>query len=269
LRIIYIKNDTIQNTNIIEPHAPLLNKAIVGSNLYKLISYRYFNNMLDRNYLYFSRVDTYNDDIRDSDVPDQDEEIHKAIVFEKTPNYTVYDYYNNCRSRTYACCFSIENSSYIWKYGDICIVFNSSNLINYLNNNYKISRLQYKDKYLQNFFYINYGLVEYGSLKNDILANPWLPNPIMYAYFKDVKYSHEKEFRISLSCLGLGKIMFEGSEFIFPKSIELDFDFNTAVRLGIINEILVSPNIKKNLFNKIATLLIHHGLEIRLNKECA
>jgi hypothetical protein len=254
----------MQSQHLIEPHAPLLNKPNEDSHLYKVILFRNFNDMINRNYLYFNRVDTYNDDIRDSDPPDKDKKIFREKYFEKSTNYNLYDYYKNCRSRTYACCFSLEGSSHIWKYGDACIVFNSSKLINYLNNNYKNSKIQFENECLKNIFFINYGLVKYGSLKNDILSNPTLPNPITCAYFKDSNFSKEKEFRITLSCFGLGKFIFKGLEFTFPKSLELAFDFITGIQLGIITEIIVS---EENLFKEISALLSCYRLIIRLNTE--
>ncbi len=92
MRIIYTLNNSTQALNLIEPHAPLLTKPNKDTPLYKIISYRYFTDMIDRNYLYFSRVDTYNDDVSDSDAPNKDKEIHKVKHFQKCPTYTAYDY---------------------------------------------------------------------------------------------------------------------------------------------------------------------------------
>jgi hypothetical protein len=91
--------------------------------------------MLEKNYIYFSRVDMYDDDIRDSDQPDKDKGLSETSKFENAPQFSAKNNYDHCRSRTYACCFSTENTPYIWtQYGGsncsaICLVFNSSRLI--------------------------------------------------------------------------------------------------------------------------------------------
>jgi len=114
---------------MIEPHAYLLNKPTNGALLYKIISSKYFFAMIEKKYLYFKRVDTYDDDKRDADQPDKDKELTTGIRFEKSPEYTAQQYYSDSRSRTYACCFSTENTTYLWKHYDnqesnaVCLVF--------------------------------------------------------------------------------------------------------------------------------------------------
>ncbi|HVE44938.1 MAG TPA: DUF2971 domain-containing protein [Gammaproteobacteria bacterium] len=230
----------------IEPHAYILKKPDEETLLYKITSSDNFFKMLKDNYLYFKRVNTYTDDTRDSDQPDKDKEASEKSKFENAPEYTARHYYDSCRSKTYACCFSTENTSHIWEhYGDndsnaICLVFDCYKLINFLNNYFDEARLIYNNERLINFFFINYGLVTYGDFNNAFLTQH-LPNPIEYVYFKDEKFAKEKEFRISLSCLGKRKYRLpDGTKFNFPESLILEFDFVKAIQMKIIQQIIVS-----------------------------
>jgi hypothetical protein len=229
---------------MIEPHAELLSKPINGTLLYKIIPAQYFFDMLEKKYLYFRRVDTYCDDKRDSDQPDKDKELTKGIKFEKSPQYTVQQYYSDTRSKTYACCFSTENTQYLWDHYDnqesnsICLVFDCEKLMKHLNSKYENAKLIVDNKEYFNFFFINYGLVTYGNF-DEAYINKELLTPIKYAYFKDAsKYSEEKEFRISLSCIGRYKV--GDYEFDFPESIQLEFDLSEAVKLGVVKNIIIS-----------------------------
>jgi hypothetical protein len=229
----------------VEPHKNILTQQS-GILLYKIIDYNHFLDMLDYNYIYFSRVDKYKD-IRDSDLPNKEREIYKYIKFENNPKVSLIDYYNSCRAKTYACCFSIKNSPYIWQeYGGnnakkVCLVFDSNSLIKYLNKIMCSAKIQYNNKIISNFFYINYGLVKYGSLKEVIDQKPL--NPIRYTFFKDKKYNKDNEFRISLSCNGAPKYKINGSEFIFPKSIKLSsFNFKEVFYSEIIKRIEISQD---------------------------
>ncbi len=234
-----------KNTSI-EPHAPLLKKPGENSVLYKIVSSENFIDMVQHDYLYFKRVDTYSDDKRDSDQPDKDKEISDKSKFEKAIDYTAKNYYDSCRSKTYACCFSTENTASLWEnYGDdrsggVCLVFDCHKLINFMNLSFDETRIIYQNQKLMNFFYINHGLVTYGDFNNAFLKER-LPNPIQYVYFKGAdKYTEEKEFRMSLSCLGICKYMFpDGTEFSFPDSLQLSFDFAEAIRRGVLRRIEV------------------------------
>ena len=254
-----------QNTSI-EPHAYLLKKPGENTPLYKIVSFKNFADMVENEYLYFRRVDTYHDDKRDSDQPDKDKEVSEKSKFENALDYTAKNYYDSCRSKTYACCFSTENTSHLWEhYGEsdpnaICLVLDAHKLINYLNSNFDETRLIYNNKRLINFFFINHGIVTYGNFDN-VFLKKHLPNPIEYVYFKDAeKYSEEKEFRISLSCLGVCKyVLLDGTDFTFPESLKLAFNFSEAIREGVIKEITLNSKsgnneeIKSNLnaiFNK-------------------
>ena len=128
---------------LIEPHAPLLNVPHDGQLLYKVMTMENLIRSVDGNYLHFNRVDSYGDlsgsnplvDSNDGRQLPKDEAVNSRISFEKAPNFTAADYYNKSRSRTYACCFSMENSNYIWKHygngstkGKVCLVFEFSKL---------------------------------------------------------------------------------------------------------------------------------------------
>ena len=142
--------------------------------------------MLEKEYLYFNRVDKYKDfnlaDARDSDQPENHREIHKKSSFENYPKHKFDKYYDSVRTRTYACCFSVENFEYIWNSyssGDanaVCLVFNSSKLIELLNKTFSNSKIILANGVINNFFNINYGLVTYGNLEKDSLAEVTLSN---------------------------------------------------------------------------------------------
>ncbi len=262
-----------RNTNI-EPHAALLKKPNEKTLLYKILSSDNFFNMIENNYLYFKKVDTYSDDKRDSDQPDKNKEASEKSKFEKSPEFTARHYYDSCRAKTYACCFSTENTPHIWSnYGgndpnSVCLVFDCHKLINFINLIFDESSLLYvNQKLLKNFFYLNHGLVTYGDFDNVFLREK-LPNPIEYVYFKNaIKYSPEREFRISLSCLGIYKkyVLSDKSEFNFPESITLEFNFVKAIQMKIIKEIIVSHQCtdKEIISTKLNNLLGEKGITIK------
>ena len=103
----------------VNSHAPLLKKPDDKQLLYKVIPSKYFFAMLKGNYLHFRRTDVYKDkigdDLRDSDLTDSDKIISEKSTFEKSPNYTLKNYYESLRAKTYVCCFSTQNSDYLWK----------------------------------------------------------------------------------------------------------------------------------------------------------
>jgi hypothetical protein len=255
----------------IEPHAYLLTKPNQETLLYKIIPSHYFFDMLKDDYLYFRRVDTYNDDKNDSEQPPKDRKLNEKIGFEKNPEFKVSNYYDRSRSRTYACCFSTENTPFLWNhYNDadnnaIRIVFDCHKLINHLNRTHGISKIIHQSTRSENFIYINYGLVKYGNFKDDILATNTLPNPIEYVYFKDFdKYSEEKEFRISLSCMGIYKEykLQNNSIFNFPTSIKYKFDFTLAIQLGIIVALELTEQCDKNFQSKLRDFLKKRNIKL-------
>jgi hypothetical protein len=60
------------------------------------------------------------------------------MSFEKAPEFTAERYYDTARARTYACCFSMEHSAYLWEnYAPdrdaVCLVFDFEKLRRRLN----------------------------------------------------------------------------------------------------------------------------------------
>lgn len=99
-----------------------------------------------------------------------------------------------------------------------------------------------------------------------LILRKYLPTPIEYAYYKNKeKYAKEKEFRISLSCLGICHYQLpDGTEFNFPKSLTLEFDFAKAIQMNIIKEILISPKCtdKETINTNLNSLLGDKGISI-------
>jgi hypothetical protein len=121
---------------------------------------------LHKNYLHFQRVDTYQDDTFDGEQLPSDKELNQKLAFEKSPSFTVATYYDTSRSRTYACCFSLENSSYIWtEYGKggnvLGLAFEFGKLRQMLNQTIDSgnSVLMCGDNVCKQIFSINYGIV--------------------------------------------------------------------------------------------------------------
>lgn len=103
----------------IEPHERLLTQPSDHQRLYKMMSLENFHRSLTESYLNFKRVDSYTDfsgaDIYDGDQLPSDKDANESARFYKQPSFRCADYYAISRSRTYACCFSLENSDFIWK----------------------------------------------------------------------------------------------------------------------------------------------------------
>lgn len=161
---------------MVEPHKELLNCPPEDQLIYKIISKDYFLDSLNKAYLYFNRVDSYKDftnaDKYDGQQLPQDLSGNQSSKFVGAKNFSVADYYDQSRSRTYACCFSTSNSNHIWEeYGGesekICLVFNFGNLRSFLNNNFHNIKCQTPSQaiMLGSIFSLNYGLVEYIDTK--------------------------------------------------------------------------------------------------------
>lgn len=254
----------------IEPHAGLLTQPGESQLLYKIIKQPWWPDMLEKNYLFFNRVDTYTDDTADGEQLPLDRPLNKKAHFIKAPSYKAENYYDCARSRTYSCCLSLENSDYIWKeYGKgpdpICMVFEFGKLRTVLNQMIKNSYLTFQwdektaahdisfinSESIKNnpdicyqFFFINYGNALYVDRKK--FQSKDSVNPIIYAYQKDNKYKEEKELRISLSAFGMGKFTYSDQvEIQFPKFLKIPFNFKNAFSDGIIKEILCSRSCRQ------------------------
>lgn len=240
----------------IEPQSHLLTKPDSEQLLYKVMSLNNLICSITKGYLNFNRVDRYRDfhgaDTNDGLQLPLDRPFNESSKFYYSPSFSIANMYDLSRERTYACCFSLTNSNYIWEnyaLGDIndkvCVVFKYEKLREYLNKTIQIgnSDLEYNGKKCKQIFSINYGKVNYVDWESDQVNNAYLSNPIIYTFMKcKKKFSLENEFRISLSALGVGKFVFKKSELIFPDRLEFGFNFHEAIVNGVIQEILCAPD---------------------------
>lgn len=241
----------------VEPHREILKQPSEDQLLYKIVRAGHFLDMIEKNYLYFKRVDTYRDgDISDGKQLPSDETENLKSGFVKNPSYTLKQYYDMSRSRTYACCFSLENSDHIWEnYGSdgedaICLVFHFGKLRQMLNETIGTSRLMYGDIRCRQFFSINYGIIQYVDFSSHRFNTEYYPNPILYTYCKDKKYESEKELRISLSAFGMGKFSTGDSEINFREALQMQFAFKAAFAQQAITEIKYIENFNMASFRE-------------------
>ena len=247
----------------VEPHTPLLNVPPDGHLLYKIMGVENLLRSIVGNYLHFNRVDSYADfpsaDPHDGQQLPKDRQGNVRARFEKAPHFSAADYYDQSRARTYACCFSLENLEFIWNNyanssakGKVCVVFHFGKLRTTLNQRLQPGNatLIYNGIRCRQIFSVNYGIVEYVDWKTHQANTEHLPNPIKYTYLKDKKrFSAEKEFRISLSALGMGQFALndDGSTIQFPSSLHLAFDFKGAFIDDTIQQILCAPESDSDL----------------------
>jgi hypothetical protein len=240
----------LQKQLLVAPHGNKL--------LYKVMRTEDLIRSVSGSYLHFNRVNSY-DDAHDGEQLLKDLPDNLKSAFYRAKGYSAADYYNQSRSRTYACCFSMENSNYIWRsYGNggnkgkVCIVFKFGKLRSMLNKIFRndMTILEYKGKSLKNLFSLNYGLIEYIDWRKHKANKEYLQNPIIYTYFKDrKKYSIDKELRITLSYLPIGHPIIDGKKFIFPKHLHMYFDFGPAIGNGVLNRILHSSDCDTNFLH--------------------
>jgi hypothetical protein len=235
----------------VEPIAHRLKAPPDGQSLYKMMTIENLLRSVLSAYLHFNRVDSYSDrgaDPHDGQQLLKDQPVNAGVRFENSPNFSMANYYEQSRGRTYACCFSLESSDYIWKNyandsgrGTVCVVFDFAKLRETLNRTIRHGELEYGGTRCKQIFSINHGIVEYVDWANYRAVAPSLPlpNPIEYAFLKDEKsFSKEKEFRVSLSALGIGQFVVGGNEMGFPTHLQMAFDFRAAIADGTISEIL-------------------------------
>jgi hypothetical protein len=185
----------------------------------------------------------------------QDREYNAQSKFESTPTFSLADYYDKSRNRSYACCFSLEESEYIWrkygkskrgKKGKICLVFDFSKIRETFNKTLLSEEVIFKYNGHQHpqIFSINYGIVNYKRRNRIRLNEQYPPNPIEYTYLKDMKYSREKELRISLAAFGIGQYpLVNGGLINFPPSLFMHFDFRSALLDGTLKRIITRSRI--------------------------
>lgn len=247
----------------VEPHAHMLKCPPASQLLYKMMKIEDLLRSIDGGYLHFNRVDAYTDgpaaDKKDGLQPQKDRPGNASAKFAKDPQFSAADYYDQARARTYACCFSMENTDYIWdqyanssKKGKVCVVFNFGKLRAILNQSLKLGNPvhEYNGKTLHQIFSINYGIVEYEDWANVRMNAGRLQNPIRYTYLKDKAYFEDEELRISLSAFGLGHFsLADGSLLDFPGSLPMPFDFRAAFVDGTIQKIEYAPDSDTNFIH--------------------
>ena len=242
---------------MVEPHAGLLRVPPDGQLLHKMMTVENLLASISRSYLHFNRVDAYKDfpgaDPNDGRQLPADEPGNAGATFARAPTFSLADYYNQSRARTYACCFSLENSAHIWKSyangsprGKVCVVFDFAKLRARLNQTLAqgISALEYNGIRCLQIFSVNYGIVDYVAWDAHRANTQRLPNPITYTYLKDANgYRDEKELRISLSTIGIGQfVLSDGSKIEFPPSLHFDFDYRASLADGTIKEFAPGPD---------------------------
>lgn len=237
----------------IEPHADLLPQPNPSQRLFKIMQVEHLIQSIASSYLHFNRVNAYagfpSADANDGVELPMDKPANQAASFEKAPDYTLSDYYAQSRARTYACCFFLENSEYIWKnyalgseMGQIGIEFDLDKLRHHLNGTLSgPAALLYNGVSCHQIFAINYGEVTYVDSTTYRRNETRSANPIEYAYLKDRIYSNERELRVSLSAPGMGRFLLsDGNEIEFPPHLQLSFDYRQAIADGTIVQFLAS-----------------------------
>jgi hypothetical protein len=239
----------------IEPQAGLLNAPPDSQLLYKIVSVENLLHSIRDNYLHFNRVDCYRDfhgaDSCDGSQLPKDYEVNAGVKFANSPDLSAASYYDLSRARTYACCFSLSNSAYIWKNyanaserGKVCLVFNFGKLREVINKTLQPGKawLFYNGIQCHQLFSVNYGVVEYVEFSIHQANKERLPNPIKYTYIKDKRFEDENEMRISLSALGIGTFALTDRTMMdFPDNVQLSFDFKSAIADQTIHQMLVQP----------------------------
>ena len=238
----------------VEPHRLLLRQPEPGQLLFKVVKVRYLIDMLQKSYLHFQRVDKYSDDTADGEQLPLDRLVGAGISFEKAPAYTLEKYDDCGRARTYACCFSLEHSAYIWEHyaparDAVCLVFDFEKLRQRLNASIQASLdnhglLTHGENRFMQIFSINYGVVDYVDRQAHALHPVRIANPIQFTFLKDKgRYASEKELRVALSALGIGQfVLNNGAGMEFPAALQMHFDYRAAFSGGAITEILCPPS---------------------------
>lgn len=240
---------------LIEPHAPLLRQPRAGQLLYKVMSIENCIDSIERGYLHFNRVDSYKDfpdaDSHDGEQLPGDRAANAAAVFAKTPGFSVADYYDRSRSRTYAFCAALEDTDHVWTYGNgtprgnVGLVFDFGRFRAALNRTLQsgAAALEFGGVRCRQILDLNYGIVDYVDWASHRANETRLPNPITYTYPKDRRrFAEERELRISLSALGIGRFVLDDlTEIAFPQHLHLDFDFRAAFADGTVREMISGP----------------------------
>lgn len=239
----------------IEPHAGLLRQPAFGQLLYKVMRAEYLIDSIAGSYLHFNRVDRYPDfdgaDLQDGAQLPADRPSNANSRFLKSSEFTAAHYYDQCRARTFACCFALEQDEHLWgtygsggDHGNVAVVLDFAWLRQHINAQLRSdeAKLLVNGVHCRQIFSINYGIVEYVDWDQHRLNDELLPNPIQYTYLKATRYSAERELRVSLSAVGMGKLAFGGQVLDLPTSLRAPFDFRTAMAEGGIRSIEIGPD---------------------------
>lgn len=157
-----------------------------------------------------------------------------------------------CRPNdTYAFCAALEDTGHVWTYssgtprGNVGLVFDFDKLRTTLNRALALggAGLEFNGIRYHQIFDLNYGIVDYVDWASHRANETRLPNPILYTYLKDRgRFAEERELRISLSALRIGKFVLDDlTEIAFAPHLHLDFDFTSAFADGTIRELTAGP----------------------------
>lgn len=242
------------------PHAGLMSMPPDGQLLYKIMTTEHLVRSIRGGYLHFNRVDCYSDfpgaDPHDGQQPPRDELVNGTKHFQYDPDSNLKQYYDKSRSRTYACCFSLQDSGYIWReYGNsdrpgkVGVVFDLNKLRATLEETHRDVVVSYGGVKTMQIFDLNCGMVNYIDW-NKFQANEHeIPNPIIYSYLKDRRYKQDKELRFTLSALGVGRYqVIAGQDLLFPPSISYPFDFQKAALDGTIQRLIFEDGVDPNSY---------------------
>jgi hypothetical protein len=239
----------------IEPQAGLLTLPPEGQLLYKIMTVENLLRSIAGAYLHFNRVDSYTDgpgaDPHDGQQLPADQPGNAGAKFVREPGYSAADYYDQSRTRTYACCFGLENADYLWNaygqggaHGKVALVFDFARLRARINQVFATgeARVQLGEIVCHQIFSVNYGVVKYVDRDRHRANDVCLRNSIEYTYLKALQFSAEKELRVTLSAFGMGKFaLADGSIMAFPPSLQMQLDFHAAITDGTIRDILCVP----------------------------
>lgn len=208
-----------------------LNRPISIKTIFKVMSKNDFELSKKDNYLYFNRVDSYEDG-NDGLQLLLDLIGNQESKFETNPNYSYSKFLDKMRRSTFACCFSTIDNSRSHNYGSddgsgkVCLKFNLDKLINQL----KTLTCFGQDRSDQ--IYLSFGEVTYLDWSKVKLNEKELQNNIKYIFIKDkIKWSHENEFRLALIPNPEAIIKYKSYS-----GLHLSFDYEQALRNGVIEQ---------------------------------
>lgn len=242
---------------LVEPHTGLLKTPADDQPLFKVMTVGNLLRSIDGSYLHFNRVDVYSDspiaDPHDGAQLPADFRGNEAARFAKAPGFSAADYYARCRSRTYACCFGLENNAHLWEHygngderGKVWVELSFGKLRRMLNGAVaSATGLLLEDgPIFPQVMDINHGLVAYVDRDSHRANGDRLPNPIAYSYLKDKRFGEENELRITLSASGAYAAygFADGRRLDFPPGLQMPFDFRRAMDGLAITRILFDPS---------------------------